>query len=188
MDFTPLHESAHLIIETEYWNRKGLSHNIQSIIIDGIRSKVRMFDLCTAADIKEVTIGNIPLSIKKNYIRYGEHKQRVLMAGFAAEANIFSYTGIHFPELVKSFYKGNESAESDFKKAIEFNVALGRQEESDGILPLAKAFNKALREVRGHWELINWTAKQIEGGGIIEGIRLERLMVEIQKRLKKSTE
>jgi acetylornithine deacetylase/succinyl-diaminopimelate desuccinylase-like protein len=127
--------------------------------------------------------GDFPEATRQVYAAYAEHVIENYLAGFAANVILMEYSENSAAELLKQHYRRNESADTDFQKAIRYNIALGRQKVTDGILPLVDTLKEAIVEARGNWSAIKWAAGQLEGGGIIEGERLEKIVDGIRKRL-----
>lgn len=185
--FSALHESGHLV-SFLLWGiiRGARSHGVRCIIINGGKSQVRFNDYFATDFLSRIMVSDLSPEERQWYIQMAEPKLAFYLAGCAAEAFHLEYKPKDTTKMLKLFYRSDKSPNNDIQQAIELNVALGKQKRSDGVLPLVDAFNEALCEVEEQWELIIWTAKQMEEDGVIEGVRLDRLIDEIQKRLNKT--
>jgi len=184
-----IHEAAHTVFYLRWGTVRGArSHGIRNIIIDGGRSMVRFNDYFATEFLNRAFAGDLSPEERQWYIQMTEPKLNFYLAGCAAEARHLGKTPEHTPELLKWFDRSDRSPNNDIQQAIGLNNVLGRQKPSDGVIGLIEAFNETLRQVDTYDEVIKWTAGQLEKEGVIEGIQLDNLVTEIQKRLNRNKE
>lgn len=184
LTFSSYHETGHAIVQLVNRDKAGMSHHgIKAIEISEGGGRILIPDACTSKDIYKAVSSNIPDIEKRRALHYAESKIIFFMAGLAAEFLMMEDEKLEVMPVLKRFYRcdANREKGSDFAKAIDLNVALGRQKPEDGVAPLKDYFLKALKILREYNRdprrgLLNWVADQIGGGGIIVGERLEELI------------
>ena len=184
-----IHEASHAVFYLLWGNVRGAtSHGIRDIITERGKSRMRFIDYYATDFLNKILATGLSKEERQWYIQMAEPKLNFYLAGCAAEAHYLGYKPEHAPDLLKRFYKNDRSPNNDIQQAIDLNNALGRQKPSDSVMGLMEAFNETLLQVDNQKEVIKWTAGQLEKDGVIEGIQLDNLVVEIQKRLNKSKE